>query len=690
MLKRIILVVALLSLGALSLAAEEGTIVLRAKNILPVAKNAPAGQLRLTGLFAVIDGKRVDLPSDLAAKGEAVLPDGHKVTLSIAQAGDNFDVQLAAEPNTGVSKWGLALEAGAQEYFTGVMERVVDGPQQLSWQEGQDHVLNLRGQKIDVILKPTMSVYAPFFLSSRNYAVFVKGTWPGRFDFCAADPGKVLVEWEGPSFEMKVYTATDPAALVRAHALDAGPPFLPPKWMYLPWRWRDEHTQRDKYYDGTPVTGPFNSELMEDVLMMRAFGIPNGVQWIDRPWGPGRLGYDDFDVDEKRLPNFDAMVRWLNQQNQQLFLWIGPFYQGNMEKVALEKHYNLPDQPPQRNNYPLVDFSNPAAKQYWQDGLAKVLKRGVTGFKLDRAEENIPDDGPDKIYDGRSIREQRNDYPRMYLKATYDEAEKFHPDHQFVLMPRAAYSGMAAYGVFWGGDIGGSQEGLRAEIIAVQRAAVMGYPNWGSDTCGYNKQLMEQEVCARWLEFSAFTPIMEVGPTKNVGFWDLPRDPSYDEVLIANWRLYGRIHAKLQDYSYRQAQAAQQTGMPIIRPLFLVDPKAPAAWTDWETYCYGPDIVVSPIWQKGQRTKAVHLPSGAEWRDAWHGKTYKGGQTVTINADVYQLPIFIRAGSNLDLGDLNQQYLDAKAAAAKRPDLKALDAEVAAWFKRYQAAGGQK
>ena len=81
-------------------------------------------------------------------------------------------------------------------------------------------------------------------------------------------------------------------------------------WMYSPWRWRDEHTQRTTYYDGTPVTGPFNSEVMEDVLMMKAFGIPNGIYWIDRPWGPGPLGYDDFEIDDKRLPHFQEMVQW--------------------------------------------------------------------------------------------------------------------------------------------------------------------------------------------------------------------------------------------------------------------------------------------------------------------------------------------------------------------------------------------
>jgi len=249
---------------------------------------------------------------------------------------------------------------------------------------------------------------------------------------------------------------------------------------------------------------------------------------------------------------------------------------------------------------------------------------GVAAFKLDRGEENIPDDGPFELFDGRSIRENRNAYVAMYIKATYDIAKKYR-GNDFVAMPRGAYTGSSAYGVFWGGDIGGVQEGLRASIIAVQRSAVMGYPNWGSDTCGYTRSLMEQEVCGRWLEFSAFTPIMEVGPTRNVGFWNLPREPAYDAELIAIWRVYARLHQRLMDYSYRQAIVAKQTGMPIVRPLFMVDPKAKEAWTNWQTYLYGPDILVSPIWEKDKRTQEVYLPSGKQWRDAWNPKKiYKG------------------------------------------------------------------
>ena len=45
------------------------------------------------------------------------------------------------------------------------MERVVDGPQQASWAPGITAAMNLRGRKVDMIVKPTTSIYAPFYLS---------------------------------------------------------------------------------------------------------------------------------------------------------------------------------------------------------------------------------------------------------------------------------------------------------------------------------------------------------------------------------------------------------------------------------------------------------------------------------------------------------------------------------------------
>jgi alpha-glucosidase (family GH31 glycosyl hydrolase) len=668
-------------------ASAGATLVLTSNDI------KPRGSLTLDGFFYETTSGRVFLPPTLTAgaqplrgrwNGETRMPDGRIVRVSVTPQAGAFNVAFNATPDADIIRWGLAIEALPEEYYTGLMERVVDGPQQASWAPGITTAMNLRGQKIDMLVKPTLSLYAPFYLSSRGYSVLMKGTWPGVFDFAKAKPDRVLVEFEGSRFELKLATASDPVQLVRTHAMEAGPPVLPPKWMYVPWRWRDEHTQRATYYDGTPVTGPFNSEVMEDVLMMQAFGIPNGVYWIDRPWGPGQIGYDDFEIDDKRLPHFAEMTRWLDSLQAKTLLWIAPFFKGKMETEALSKGYGWPGQnrPADGSNYPLVDLTNPAAKTYWQDGVAKLLRLGVAGFKLDRSEENLPENDSLKLSDGRSLREIRNVYPAMFVKAAYEVAKKYRGD-DFIVMPRAGYAGSAPYAVFWGGDIGGTQEGLRASIISVQRAAVMGYPNWGSDTCGYNQQLMEQEVCGRWLAFSAFTPIMEVGPTRNVAFWNAPRAPSYDDVLIATWRMYARIHDSLRDYSYKYAEEAHRTGMPIVRPLFLVDPAHRESWENWWTYLYGPDLLVSPVWEKGQRMQQVYLPAGSRWRDAWNPeKTYDGGQTISVSAETYQIPIFIRVGSSLKPWNLKQMWLESVDIARKKPDLRALETGVNAWFQK--------
>ena len=92
------------------------------------------------------------------------------------------------------------------------------------------------------------------------------------------------------------------------------------------------------------------------------------------------------------------MVKWLEGQQHEDVLWIAPFFQGEMAEEAHAKGYTLAGQvrPRNGNNYPMVDLTNPAAKAYWQAGIAKLLKLGVAGFKFDRGEEDIPESGPTK------------------------------------------------------------------------------------------------------------------------------------------------------------------------------------------------------------------------------------------------------------------------------------------------------
>ena len=63
----------------------------------------------------------------------------------------------------------------------------------------------------------------------------------------------------------------------------------------------------------------------------------------------------------------------------------------------------------------------------------------------------------------------------------------------------------------------------------------------------------------------------------------------------------------------------------------------------------------------------VYLPAGNRWRDAWNPeKTYAGGQTISVTAEPYQLPLFIRAGSSLKPWNLNQLWMESVAIARRK------------------------
>ncbi len=585
----------------------------------------------------------------------------------------NFKFSVSAEGKEPATKWILNLGADEDEYFTGAMERVIDGSQFLSWKKGLTTALNLRGEKVGIKLKPTASAYAPFYISSKDYGLFVKGTWPGIFDFCKQYPDIVHIEFEGPLLNIKLYLDSTPMKIVSRHAQDSGPSFIPPSWVFGPWRWRDELKNNKKYWDSTEVKAPFNSELVEDILMMKAYGIPCTAYWIDRPWGNDGYGFDDYDFDRKRFPHPEQMIKWINKNGSELMMWIGPFVMDHMADYAESKKYFLDSKPRVKFKQVLMDFSNPEACKWWEkNGPGKLAEMGIRGFKLDRADgEKLMDTLGLKTFAGETYRENFNDYPVQYIRATYD-AVKPAAGNNFFLFSRAQYTGSAKYGGMWAGDTYGGPEGLRSVIIGMQRCAVMGYPVWGSDIGGWGKN--KHEILMRWLAFGCFSPIMEVGPTNNRGFWNNLNEPEYDTALIATWRLYAKIRMKLIPYLETLAVEANKTGEPIIRPLFLEYPDQNESWKNWQTFIVGKDILVTAIWQLGIRKQKVYLPAGEQWIDAWdRTKIYNGGQYVGVLVPDYKIPVFIRKGSRINLGDLNSLYKKSMKIAARKPDMQLLE-----------------
>ena len=600
--------------------------------------------------------------------------DERDVTVMITCGQDRHQLAFTADPADDITGWGISVAAEPDEYFTGLMERVVDGPQGDSWKTGITEAMNLRGQTVEMKIKHTVALYAPFFISSRGYGLFTNGTWIGKYTFPPeGQSGTVEIFFEGPVCQYILYTGS-PGQIVRNHMMDTGPSFLPPKWAFRPYRWRDEHVHRKTYYDGSKVNAPYNSEVVEDVLMMEALGIPCGVYWIDRPWGKDEtgFGYDDLEYDEQRLPNTKKMIQWFDKRNIKFLLWICPWAVGEkMESDAFRNGYAVatPDSPFKGGYRPnFIDLTNPMAVEWWQGYLKELLKDGVAGFKMDRSEERtqLLYETDQAVFDGQTGRQVYNDYMRLYAKAAYEICKEVRGD-DFMLLPRAGYTGSACYACFWAGDTNGTSWGLRSAIIGGLKASVMGYPIWGSDTGGY-KNTGKVTGC-RWLAFSCFCPIMEVGPTNNKGPWEI------DDTLTAVWRMYAILHDNLMEYTYQCAKEAHDTGMPVMRPLFLVYPDQTQAWDDWQTYLYGPDILVSAIWQDDDTvTQKVYLPKGEQWVDAWDTtKVLDGGQTVEVACPIYKIPIYIRKTSEVKLGDLKALWAESVKVVKNKPTMAELE-----------------
>ena len=94
---------------------------------------------------------------------------------------------------------------------------------------------------------------------------------------------------------------------------------------------------------------------------------------------------------------------------------------------------------------------------------------------------------------------------------------------------------------------------------------------------------------------------------------------------------------------------AHEKGTPVIRPLFFAYPEDTTGYDYEDTYMFGDDILVSPVYEPGVTEKVVYLPKGEHWREVATGKVYEGGQCVTAVAPIDTIPLFIRQGSDVEL-----------------------------------------
>jgi alpha-glucosidase (family GH31 glycosyl hydrolase) len=114
---------------------------------------------------------------------------------------------------------------------------------------------------------------------------------------------------------------------------------------------------------------------------------------------------------------------------------------------------------------------------------------------------------------------------------------------------------------------------------------------------------------------------------------------------------YLRLRYQLLPYTYSLGYRTYQTGAPFMRALFMDFPDDPKVANIGDEYMFGPAFLVAPVTEQGATSRSVYLPAGAEWYDYWTNERFQGGQTIRADAPIETIPLFVRAGSILPLGE---------------------------------------
>jgi alpha-glucosidase (family GH31 glycosyl hydrolase) len=292
---------------------------------------------------------------------------------------------------------------------------------------------------------------------------------------------------------------------------------------------------------------------------------------------------------------------------------------------------------------------------YWQRH-EPLIKAGVDAF--------WPDEGDRFSIDERMTRVQM--YYQGHLLTT--------PNVRPWTLNRNGVIGMAKWGAWlWSGDTQSRWHTLRDQIWIGLNTGLSITPYWGSDTGGfYTTSELTGELYARWFQFSAFTGsfrshgriwrlrtpwgwgLAEMGFLEGQTNLPAPKEmnnPAIEPVA----KKYAELRYQLMPYTYTLAREAHDTGMPLMRALWLHYPDDKQARGQSQEYLWGRNLLIAPVYEKGATSRDVYLPKGT-WYDLWDNARQGGGRTVTRKVDLATMPIYVRAGSIIPF-DPVRQYL---------------------------------
>jgi alpha-D-xyloside xylohydrolase len=291
-----------------------------------------------------------------------------------------------------------------------------------------------------------------------------------------------------------------------------------------------------------------------------------------------------------------------------------------------------------------VDFSSPDAVAWYRGKLADLFALGVAAIKVDYG-EGAP---PSARYAGVDAAAMHNLYPLLYQDAVWQATQAAAPG-QAVIWARAGWAGSQRYPVHWSGDGVARFEDLACVLRAALSIGMSGFPFFSHDVGGFSGN-PDPELWVRWMQLGAFSSHVRAHGSP-------PREPwAYGRQAEELSRRVLELRYRLLPYLWTESVEAVRSGLPLVRPLLLHDPDDRVCWDVDDQYLLGRSLLVAPVLEAGRTSRRVYLPAG-DWFDHRTGERLRGGRFVTAPAPLEVVPLYVRAGSVLPMGPV-QQHVD--------------------------------
>ncbi len=298
-----------------------------------------------------------------------------------------------------------------------------------------------------------------------------------------------------------------------------------------------------------------------------------------------------------------------------------------------------------------LDFTNPETISWWKTGVTKhVLEAGFSSTWNDNNECEIWDESamvhgfgtPRKAMDLRPI------HALLMLRASYEATLAYQPDKRPYTISRAGPAGIARYAQTWSGDNRTSWHTLKWNMANGLSMSLSGMPFVGHDIGGFDGPKPGAELLCRWVEMMCLHPRAVMNSWK-----PLEADPatlpwmhrSVEQQIIDVLNLRYRYLPWL----YHLSWLSHTTGSSCIAPMMLYFDDD-ACVNEHTQFMVGDAVLVAPVIESGALLRKLYLPKVCGGWYAYNAnngfeKHFAGEQTVTIEAPLGQLPVFIRTGA---------------------------------------------